>query len=153
MAKFYYLKENISNVFNDRNGRPFPFQSLAQEYGVLELEDADPAQKEIMQDLEALRAQRIGGILRISQAEYESKKKNMPWRPSASRSDLLEMAPPRFNPVPPRGAAVAAAPVSQQPIIPPQPVPPTPQPHANGEPPKPAFKPRTARPKKAEIKT
>lgn len=152
MAQRYYLKELVSRPVLDRNGKQIPFEEYGGDYGGITLNtELSP---ELIEDLDKMCADHVGGVVRSSEDEQRVKKslpKHQP--PPDGRSEIRVFNPPKPNPHPPGGAAAAV----NTPIPPLSPMPRTdaPPPSATQEPP-PApvkFNPRVGRPggKKAAI--
>jgi hypothetical protein len=160
MAKKYFLKELVAQPIIATNGRPVPFELLAQDYGVIALDEDNPEQAALILDLEKARAQRIGGIVPISESEYTQKKSSMPYQASRSRSEPLQAFPSRLDyrlKAAQEDAAVAVADngngSTASPTNPPVPTPlPPAQPPIEAAPVLPAdFKPKTARLKRPSV--
>lgn len=69
----HFAKEVLSNRYLV-NGAPVPFEPLAGNRGVIALDDANPQQAPLISALNDAAAQGRGGIVKISQADYEKKK-------------------------------------------------------------------------------
>lgn len=106
MPKRFFQKESISNPILDRKGKVIPFESLAQDMGVIALDTT--SQADLIADLEDYAKRQVGGVVPLSsEAEYDDLKKKLPWQPSASPSEQLRVMAPVFQPkAPPVAAAV-----------------------------------------------
>lgn len=131
----YFLKENVGSHLLDKNGRPFPFETLGGGYGVIALDEANPDQNSQAEQLQKIANSHTLGIVSITEGEYGSKKREYPFTPSVMRYDEVRVFnPPRNLPAPAGNVAAVSAPASApQPIIPTE------------APPVVAFKPRQGR--------
>lgn len=75
----YFVKYVVSNRIYV-NGSPVPFEILADDVGVIALDDnsSDPNTQAILKALTAAAANRILGVGEITREEYEELKKNLP---------------------------------------------------------------------------
>lgn len=143
----HYIKEVVSNPVMDRNGKVIQFEVIGQDFGVLSLDENDPVQNQLIEDLDKLREQRTGGIVPCTADEKSQKKSQYPWQPSASQSEpTLRVFQDQLKTSSRKNGAVEVShPVTAPPV---QPVAVTPAVQPQGEPPvvpTPKFKPRTAR--------
>jgi hypothetical protein len=145
----HYIKEVVSNPVLDRNGKAIQWETIGQDYGILTLDENDPVQQQLIEDLDKLREQKTGGIVPCTEDEQRQKKLQYPWQPSVSPSeptlrvfqDQLKASSRKS------GVAEVSQPVTAPPVQPVA-VTPTMPPAAIEEPPKvltPKFKPRMGR--------
>lgn len=111
MAKVFFNKKIFSNAFVV-GGKRAPFEHIGDNQGLLVLDDADPNQKEMLDGLNEAARMGRGGVLKISEEEYNQKKKALPFDPSVNeskqRKQMLGVVPPQQKP---RPKPVAASPV------------------------------------------
>ena len=142
----YWYKELASNTFYIA-GKPLEVEFLDGNRGVVSLPSTDsqvPALEQAAKD-------QIGGIVKISQDEYEKKRLRYPYK-ARRQEDLLEVAPRADRPM---GKAFRPPPPKESPESPVQPVnaPPAPESATNEPPQRPPeqpdftakFAPKTAR--------
>lgn len=91
-----YFHKTIWNNKFICGGRPAPFEQLAQNEGVLAIDDSNPANKEMIEGLEKAAREHRGGVTKITEEEYQKKKQLQPYDPSANasrrHSQLLKIA-------------------------------------------------------------
>lgn len=121
MPLHHFRKELIRNqiLSTALGGAVVPFTQLDGETGVIAVDSEKEAV--LLKELQVFVANgNQYGVVPISAEEFDSLKKNKPYKPSATRSDLLAVAPSQANQPKPQspGAAPAAADPSQ-PIKPP----------------------------------
>lgn len=130
MAKHFFLKHGFRNRIQYRNGQVIPFEAISDSRGIIVIDDeakVDHLTEELsaearVADLNKYIAKRIGGVVKIDEAEYENLKKN---HPAPTAEDKLKAKGPRLfvqetNPFSPKGPAqpatvpVAASPAAEQ---------------------------------------
>lgn len=145
MAQKFYRKELLSNSVLIAGTR-VPFQPLANNRGVIALDESNPEHAHLIKGLDEFAARRKFGIVAIQQEEYNGLlKKVLSLQPSAKRKleKLRAMQPllkPKQSPV---KAVPAVNQTPPQPSVQTAPTPSTPVPVV-ANPPAPAFVPRTA---------
>lgn len=90
MAIKYFLKHNIKNPVLDSNSKPVPFERLAENFGVIALDDSAPDQVPQITALETAIKRQMGGVVAITEAEYLAKKKDL-------NPETYPKAPPPFG--------------------------------------------------------
>jgi hypothetical protein len=107
----YFLKHLVSNVMFV-NGKPVPFEVLADNIGVIALpeESPDPENQALLKALTSAAANHILGVEEIDKDRYEDLKKNLPSRklgPLSTPYPPLEPAPDQ--PVQPRPPVIQSS--------------------------------------------
>jgi hypothetical protein len=107
----YYKKELFASYFYVK-GKAVPFEPLDGNSGVGKFDPATDS--EIVAALDKAAAGHKGGVVKITEAEYEALKKNKPLNPSAGRRKVERLKPWRANQNPfaqakPRAAVAEAA--------------------------------------------
>jgi hypothetical protein len=77
MGTRYFFKTNVKNPVFDLNSKPVPFERLADNCGVLALDDSIPEQAALIAALEKTITLRIGGVVALNEAEYQAKKNDL----------------------------------------------------------------------------
>lgn len=110
ITKRYYYKELYSNAWYIE-GKPVPFEQLDGNRGILELDLTDP----LVAGLDQAAKDQVGGIVRITEQEYHSKKNRFPFKGNRPQ-ELLEVAPradrpmgKAFRPPPPKESSESPA--------------------------------------------
>lgn len=93
----HYRKSVFKNYVHYRKGQRIPFEALADSQGVIRLEVTKENESNIA-DLEEFVSKHIGGVSKISEAEYYDIKKN---HPLPSAPSLKKDAPRLFEPASP----------------------------------------------------
>jgi hypothetical protein len=75
MSKIYFLKQGVSNQLTSSSGQPFKFEKLADNQGVIELDETENASE--IADLRGWIKRKLGGVSEIDQAKFEDVKKNL----------------------------------------------------------------------------
>lgn len=92
----YFFKELVSNAARLSDGREAQFESIGDDNGILQTEDA-----ELIKMLGDLIANRRGGIVRIDKERYEELVKKKPGGPLPSRPRMSDPpAPPKVTALP-----------------------------------------------------
>ncbi len=107
-----YFKKVLASMGFYINRVQVPFEHLAQNTGVLKIDASDPAAPVLTAAAKANR----GGIVAISEEEYEGLKKKLPFNPLAIKSRqpklrILQTEPPR-RPSPASAPVAAVEPIS-----------------------------------------
>lgn len=141
-TKSFWKKELLSNAVIV-NGAPVPWEPLSGNSGLLVLDAEKDAQ--LIEGLEALRAKGKGGVVKISEEQYEAEKKSRPYSASSLRGSKEKLRSlPSDTVRQPKPVAVA-----EPAATPPMPNNPAPIPAPPGLPPKPEgkepFRPATRR--------
>jgi len=113
----YFVKASISNPVLVR-GASVPFEPVGGNWGVLALDTSLETNKPVLDALNEFVKRGVGGVGRISAAEYAQKKSQPILKPFGPRNAPLRSRPlgpsPRKPPAPAVTAA-AAVPVAEQP--------------------------------------
>lgn len=113
MAKVFFNKKIFSNAFIV-GGKRAPFEHIGDNQGVLVLDDAVPNNREMIDGLTEAAKQGRGGVLKITDQEYDALKKKLPFNPSEAvskkRAQLLGVVPPLQKPRPKSVVAGPAVP-------------------------------------------
>ena len=111
-----YLKEQFGNaVFykpgnNGEPAKPVPFHEVGDDIGGIKLDDALPENQPLIDALNQMITDRVGGVYLATEAQYDALKKKPVWRPSNPASEPLKVFQPnRRQPVTARPEDVAAA--------------------------------------------
>lgn len=117
-----FRKELLSNKILI-GGKHVPFQPLANNRGVICLDEEKPEDAEFIAALKDFAARRKYGVIGISAEEYEGLKKNIMTSLPRSKREKLKVMQPLLKPKP--QSPVKAAPDVKPPITPTAPVVPT----------------------------
>jgi hypothetical protein len=112
-ALVYFLKEILSNPVNIQ-GRNVPFENVGANRGVIALDPSKIPDKDYIAGLTDWANQGIGGVTKISAADYAQKKSQPVLKPSARPRDMLRARHPtspalRTPPPPPPEVTLAGA--------------------------------------------
>ena len=92
MATNWYLKELLSTPVIVR-GKSVTFEPLPGNRGLLALDSHNESERQLAEDLNRLADEQVGGVVKISQAEYEDKKKAVLLTPSDKKPEMLRVNP------------------------------------------------------------
>lgn len=100
MPKQYYRKALVSHLFTVR-GQVVPFEVLAGNSGVIELNTEDPGQAMLCEGLDAAAAANRSGVVKITADEYLALKKKRPLirsaKPTKEVLRVLPVSPSPFS--------------------------------------------------------
>lgn len=111
-AKRYYYKELYSNTWYI-GGKPVEFEQLDGNRGVLALDASNP----LVAGLDAAAQEQVGGIVKISEEEFFSKKNHYPFK--SKSQEVLQVAP-RVDNQGTKGRAFIPPPPQESPASPAQ---------------------------------
>lgn len=129
----YYRKELFSSPLYLQRGVRAPFEPVGNDEGILSTNDPT-----LIFSLESAIAQRLGGVYRVTQEEFEKLKKKEPTtRKSSGRSSPIRASSPLYQQVPPpppaKPVAAVAANATAKPVEAPATPPPPPKPVRRGK--------------------
>ena len=124
MAKLFYLKEILSNPILVK-GTTLQFENIGANRGVIALDSENTSDLPFIEALNGFAKRGVGGVIRISEADYTQKKMSPSPMPSVRPKEMLRARPTTpFDkpPQPPAPQPEGAAPVvPEQPASQPQP--------------------------------
>lgn len=109
-SKVYFLKEILSNPINIK-GTNVAFENIGGNRGVVALDPANGQESQFITELNQFASQGVGGVSRITEAQYIEKKNQPAPTPSGRQKEMLRLRPtgPRPRPVQPPAEATVQA--------------------------------------------
>jgi len=117
--KVHFLKEILSNPIVIK-GRTVPFENVGANRGVVALDPANPADGDLIAGLNDFASRGVGGVAKLTEAEYTEKKSHPVSTPSVRPRELLRARhpgpPQRQVPVPAEAMVQSTAAPAEPPL-------------------------------------
>lgn len=122
MSKRYFQKVNARIFILDKKSRPIPFERLAENNGVIALDDQNPDHQIMIESLDEAVLRKVGGVIDLGTEEaYQELKKNLDPSKAPPKRRIPGIRIADQNPIPeltqPRPASDATAPGAVAPVV------------------------------------